>query len=201
MNAGGKEVLRFSFNLIFAVYNCILGLTSHSIWFLTMGGYYTILSIMRVSVITFARKDRKNEFFIMKFIGAMIFVLSLILCFIVYMTVGQDGATKYHEIVMITIALYAFTKITLAIIGFVKSRKSQRPYKKTLRSIAVTDSVVSIYSLQRSMLVTFDGMAPGDIMLMNTLSGIGMCIVVIGIGLNLVLGGRKNGKIKSGKEC
>ena len=121
MNIRRKEFLKFSFNFIFAVYNCILGITSSSMWFLTVGAYYIILSVMRISVIAFLSKDRKNEYFIMKFTGVMIFILALILCFIVYMTVGQEGATKHHEIVMITIALYAFTKITLAIIGFIKS--------------------------------------------------------------------------------
>ncbi len=201
MNIRRKEFLKFSFNFIFAVYNCILGITSSSMWFLTVGAYYIILSVMRISVIAFLSKDRKNEYFIMKFTGVMIFILALILCFIVYMTVGQEGATKHHEIVMITIALYAFTKITLAIIGFVKSRKSKRPYKKTLRSIAFTDSVVSIYSLQRSMLVSFPGMSLPDIMLMNTLSGIGMCIAIIFIGLNLIRGEKRNVKIKNSKEC
>lgn len=201
MPTKSKEVFRFSLNLLFAIYHCILGITSHSMWFLTVGAYYIILSIMRISVIGFSLKDRQNESFIMQFTGVMIFFLSLILCFIVYMTVGQAGATKHHEIVMITIALYAFTKITRAIIGFVKLRNSKRPYKKTLQSITFTDSVVSIYSLQRSMLVTFPGMMLPDIILLNTLSGIGMCIVVICIGLHLILGGNKNGKIKNHKEC
>lgn len=130
----------------------------------------------------------------MKFTGVMIFVLSLVLGVIVYMTLRYEEATKHHEIVMITIALYAFTKITLAIIGFLKSKKSKRPYKKALRSIAFTDSIVSIYSLQKSMLVTFEGMTISDITLMNTLSGIGMCIAVFCIGLNLISGEIKNSK-------
>ena len=201
MNTKSKEILRFFLNFIFAIYNCILGITSNSMWFLTVGAYYIILSVMRISVIGFSSKDRKNEYFIMKFTGVMIFILALILFLIVYMTVGQECATNPHEIVMITIALYAFTKITFAIIGFIKSRKSKRPYKKTLRSITFTDSVVSIYSLQRSMLVSFPGMSLPDMMLMNTLSGIGMCIVVICIGLNLIKGEKKNVKIKNCKEC
>ena len=199
MKTRSKEILRFSFNLLFSLYNCILGIISNSMWFLTVGAYYIILSIMRIFVIGFASKSRKNEYFIMKFSGVMIFILSLILCLIVYMTIGQVGATKHHEIVMITIALYAFTKLTLAIIGIVKSKKIKTPYKKTLRSITFTDSIVSIYSLQRSMLVSFEGMTLPDIVLMNTLSGIGMCIIVICIGLNLILGEKKNVKIKDYK--
>ncbi|MBR2846634.1 MAG: hypothetical protein IKC41_07780 [Clostridia bacterium] len=194
-----NTVLKFIINLIFAVYNGVVGIATHSWWFIAMGAYYTVLSVMRVSVAMFVSKDRKNENFIMRFSGAMIFVLAVVLCGIVYMTIGGDGASEHHEIVMITIALYAFIKITLAITGFIKSRKKHRPYIKTLRSIAFADSVVSIYSLQRSMLVSFGEMTKESIVLFNTLSGIGMCIIVIGIGLYLMFGGNKNGKIKACK--
>jgi len=185
-----KELLKFIINLIFAIYNCVLGIASYSWWFIAVGAYYIVLSIMQIAVITFSAKDRKNERFIMKFSGVMIFMLSIVLCGIVYMTVEQSVAVKYHEIAMITIALYAFTKITLAIMGFIKSRKRHRPYIRTLRSIAFADSVVSIYSLQRSMLVSFEGMSDANIILFNALSGIGMCLVVICIGLNLISGGK-----------
>lgn len=188
MSIRTRELLRFILNLIFALYNCVLGLASYSWWFIAVGAYYVILSTMRIAVIAFSARDRKNEAFIMRFSGVMIFLLSIVLCGIVYLTIEQFGAVKYHEITMMTIALYAFTKITLAICGFVRSRKRQSPSVKTLRSIAVTDSVVSIYSLQRSMLVSFQGMSPENIVLFNTLSGIGMCFIAICIGINLLFG-------------
>lgn len=194
MNIRSKELLKFIINLAFALYNCVLGIASYSWWFIAVGAYYIILSIMRITIIAFSAKNRKNERFIMRFSGIMIFVLSIVLCGIVYMTINQFGAVKYHEIAMITIALYAFIKLTLAIYEFVKSRKNHRPYIKTLRSIAFADSVVSIYSLQRSMLVSFEGMSEANIILFNTLSGIGLCLIVICIGLNLIYGKEnKNG--------
>ena len=188
MDIRSKELLKFIINLVFAIYNCVLGMASYSWWFIAVGAYYIVLSIMRITVIAFSSKDRKNERFIMRFSGIMIFILSLVLCAIVYMTINQLGAVKYHEIAMITIALYAFTKLTIAVCEFVKSRKNPSPYIKTLRSISFADGVVAIYSLQRSMLVSFEGMSEANIMLFNTLSGIGMCIIVVFTGLNLILG-------------
>ena len=191
MNIRSKAFLSFLVNLVFAIYNFVLGFASFSWWFAFVGAYYIVLSIMRIAVIAFSSKNRQSEKFIMKFSGVMIFMLSIVLCGIMYMTIDGDGAIKYHEIAMITIALYAFTKLTLAIIGVVNSKKNNRPYVKTLRSIAFADAVVSIYSLQRSMLVSFEGMTAHDIILFNTLSGIGMCIIVVCIGLNLIIGGKK----------
>ncbi len=188
MNIRSKELLKFITNLIFAIYNCVLGIASYSWWFISVGAYYIILSIMRITIIGFAGKNRKNERFIMKFSGFMIFVISVVLCGIVYMTLYRSVEIKYHEIAMITIALYTFTKLTLAICGFVKSKKKRKPYIKTLKSIAVADAVVSIYSLQRSMLVTFEGMTDANILLFNALSGIGMCFITVCIGINLIIG-------------
>ncbi len=184
-----KEKRRFCINLLFAIYNCVLGFVSHSWWFITVGAYYVILSMMRVSVIAFSARNRKNETFVMRFSGCLLLALSVVLCGIVYMTVDKSAALRHHEIVMITIALYAFTKLTLAIQGVVKARKrAKSPYIRTLSSIAFADAIVSIYSLQRSMLVSFGEMAQKDIVLFNTLSGIGMCIIVISIGINLIIG-------------
>ena len=94
MNSRTKELLRFIINLIFALYNCVLGLASFSWWFLAVGAYYVILSSMRISVIAFSARDRKNEMFIMRFSGVMLFMLAVVLCGIVYLTIEQFGAVK-----------------------------------------------------------------------------------------------------------
>lgn len=196
MNIRNKTLQKFLFNLIFAIYNCVLGLITGSWWFVTVGAYYVIISVMRFAIILSFSENKKSGNFVMRFSGVMLFVLSVVLCGIVYMTLEQNVATRYHEIVMITIALYAFVKITLAIISFVRSGKTKNAFIKTLQSIAVADAVVSIYSLQRSMLVSFGDMAERDITVFNTLSGIGMCIIVVLIGVYLMNGGKLMAKSK-----
>lgn len=57
-----------------------------------------------------------------------------------------------------------------------------------LQSIAFADSVVSIYSLQRSMLVSFPGLQPAEIQLFNILTGTAVWIVVLFLGIGLVGG-------------
>ncbi len=189
-----KEKIRFVINILFALYNFVIGIFWNSLWFLTVSAYYIVLGVMRSCIIKFASIDSKSHKFVMKFSGIMIFVLSLVLCFIVYMTVDSNGAKAYHEIVMITIALYAFTKITLAIMSAVK--KTKTVYDKTLNNITLADSIVAVYSLQRSMLVPFAGMSAPDILLMNAVSGVEMCIIIIFIGINLITGGNVMAKSK-----
>lgn len=182
------EALRLILNLIFSIYHCVLGIATRSPWFLTVGAYYILLGSMRVFVLAFSKKEKRSGKFLMKFTGSLLFLLALVLGGIVYFTVHQDVAQKHHEIVMITIALYAFWKMTMALLGFFRGKNQHTPAFRTLQSISVTDAVVSIYSLQRSMLVTFDGLTQPEIVLFNVLSGIGMCVITLGIGCYLLFG-------------
>ena len=89
---------------------------------------------------------------------------------------------------MITMALFSFTKITLAVLSLVRGRKVPSPVEKALVRVAFCDAAVSIASLQRSMLVSFPGMVESEIRLMNILTGSGVCLLVLLCGLSLIEG-------------
>ena len=104
------------------------------------------------------------------------------------MSAVEDRGTAFHEIVMITIATYTFTKITISIIGMVNARRSASPVLKTLRNISLADACVSIYTMQRSMLVSFPGLTAPKILLLNIFTGTAVWIVVLLLGINLIGG-------------
>ncbi len=175
------------FNIIFATYHIVLGIITHSWWLLTVGIYYAILSIVRFAVL----QTKKQNKFITKFTGIMLMLLSLPLVGTVILSVIRDRGMVMHEIVMIAMATYSFTKITLAIINLIKARKSSSAKLVTLRNISLSDTCVSIFSLQRSMLVSFGDMSETDICIFNAVIGAAVCAIVFLLGLNLV----KNKKI------
>lgn len=187
-------------NILYALGNLALGIYEQSYWFITAGAYYAILSVMRYSAVLFEKKNRSDnldtERFVQKFSGVMLIGLSFVLAGSVYLSVRFDVASSIHEIIMITIAAYTFTKATLAIINAVKVRKRNSPLLETLRNITLADASVSVFSMQRSMLVSFDGMTAGDIKLMNTLTGIGVCLIVFALGVFMIRRD-KNVKIKN----
>ncbi len=188
-------LLSLVFNLTYAVYNCVLGFVSHSWWFITLSAYYAVLGVMRFAVLQIKRRS-ETEIFAKKFTGFCFLFLSVCLVGTVILSLTDNRGVKHHEIVMITIALYTFTKVVLGIINLVKSKKYSSPAFKTLRNISFADALVSVFSLQRSMLVTFEGMSEGDIFLFNVLTGTGVCISVLVLGINLI-GGRKVDMAKS----
>ena len=172
------------FNMAFATYHLIMGLVTSSWWLLTLGSYYLVLSVVRFVVLC----SKSGEHFIAKFTGWMLILLSIPLAGTVILSVVQDRGHALHMIVMITMATYAFTKITLATIKFLKARHSPSATLITLRNISFADAFVSIFALQRSMLVSFKGMTDAEIVIMNTTLGSVVLVIVFLLGVNLLQG-------------
>ena len=171
-----------SFNIAFATYHLVMGFVTRSWWLLTLGSYYLVLSVVRFVVL----RSKSGERFIAKFTGWMLILLSIPLAGTVILSVAQDRGHERHMIVMIAMAVYAFTKITLATIKFIKTRRSTSATLITLRNISFADAFVSIFALQRSMLVSFEGMTEAEIVIMNATLGSAVCVIVFLLGLNLV---------------
>ena len=170
------------FNIAFATYHFIMGLVTSSWWLLTLGSYYLVLSIVRFVVL----RSKNQERFVTKFTGWMLMLLSIPLAGTVILSVVRDRGLKLHMIVMIAMAVYAFTKITLATIKFIKASRSMSATLITLRNISFADAFVSIFALQRSMLVSFEGMTEVEIVIMNATLGSAVCVIVFLLGMNLL---------------
>ena len=171
-----------AFNIAFATYYLVMGLVTNSWWLLTLGSYYLVLSLVRFMVL----RSKSKERFMAKFTGWMLILLSIPLVGTVILSVVRDRGHERHIIVMIALATYAFTKITLATIKFIKARRSTSATLITLRNISFADAFVSIFALQRSMLVSFEGMTEAEIVIMNATLGSAVCVIVFLLGLNLV---------------
>ena len=178
-------------NVSFAVYHFLLGLFTSSWWLLTLASYYLILSIVRYIVL----RLKSKEHFIIKFTGWMLMLLSIPLVGAVILSVVQNRGHKLHMIVMIAMAAYAFTKITLAIIKLIHARQSKSATLITLRNISLADAFVSIFALQRSMLVSFEGMSEVETVIMNAALGSAVCMICFLLGLILLLNGQYESSI------
>ncbi len=172
--------------MVYSVYHIVFGILTASWWFFTIGIYYAILSIVRFTVLRSKGKKR----FLVRFTGIMLMLLSISLVGTVILAFVKDRGTVFPLVAMLAVAVYAFTKITLASIKWIKARKTKSAKMLTLRNISFADAFVSIFSLQRSMLVSFEGMSQIEIRIMNAATGSAVCIIVFLLGFNLVY--RKN---------
>ena len=186
-------------NIMYAIYHGALGVANQSLWFVTMFAYYMILSSMRFSAVLCEWKRKSlasedTEYFVAKLCGGLLVLLSFILGGVVYISLSQNVAVKHHEIVMITIATYTFYKITAAVIRAIKQRKNTVPLLVVIRTIGYAEAVASLLTLQRSMLISFGSMDNEDIALMNSLTGISVCLFILLLGIFTILTSGKERK-------
>ena len=176
--AVGSLILNIACSAYYIVFGALIG----SWWLLVLGFYYCVLSTVRFIVI----RTKKHEHLLAKFTGWMLIIMSLSLVGVTLLATIRDRGHKFNMIIMIAIATYAFARITAAIVKLIGARNNTSQKIITLRNISLADAFVSIFSLQRSMLATFEGMSGSDIILMNSLTGSGVCIIVFLLGFNLV---------------
>lgn len=193
--------LSLCFNGIYAAINIFLGLSEISYWFITVGAYYLILAVMRFGIILSEKRNHSEENdsrldFIRIFTGSLLIIMGIILCGVVYISIFYDVTKSRHEIFVITMATYAFTKITLAIINFVKRKHISSPVLSLIRNIGLADAAVSVFSLQRAMLVSFPGMKENEIMIMNACTGSAVWILVMLIGTGIIYTVKKENEVK-----
>lgn len=169
--------------MMFSAYNIVIGAFSHSWWFLTIGVYYTVLSIVRFIILA---SKQENSVLIKRMTGIMLMILSIPLTGIVILASIKDRGIVFHKIIMITIAVYTFSKIALATYNFIRSKRLSSVRLKALRNLSFADAFVSISSLQRSMLVSFGDMQESTARAMNIATGASVSIIVFILGANLL---------------
>lgn len=184
---------RLALNFLYAIGNSTIGFLAHSWWFITVGAYYAVIAIARFSVLQIRKSAKGNydlEYFARRITGILLVVLSFCIVGVNILSALKDRGTVFHEILMIAIATYTTVKVTVAILGTVRAKRTASPANKTLRNIALADACASIYTMQRSMLVSFPGLTPTEIQIFNILTGTAVWITVLVLGINLIGGKR-----------
>ena len=180
-------VMSMIINGAYAVGNFVLGIRNHSYWFVTLGAYFFILSLMRFGCINALRTKSAKTQYIGRFTGILFIFLCLVMSGSMILSNRFDVTEPVHEIVMLIIATYTTAKTVLAVVNIVEVRKTGNPIWISLRNISCADAAVSILSMQRSMLVSFGSMDIGRIKLMNILTGLAVCLLILYLGMRMIV--------------
>ena len=126
--------------------------------------------------------------------GILFLALNFALTGVILLTIAQDTARRYSEIVVISIATYTFYKIIMAVVNMVKVRKMQSLVLITIRNIGVADALVSMLTLQATMLASFQGKGGLDANRMNAITGMVVCVLILALGVSMIHYAFKNQK-------
>ena len=152
--------LSVGLNLVYAVMKLFFGVYYHSVWFGTLGVYYTLLTIMRFLLIRHANrnafgKELMSEWKRYRLCGAILVPMTLALSGVVVLMIKKDEGFQYPGYLIYVMAMYAFYAIITAIIHIVKYRKYQSPVMTAAKVIKLAATLVSILSLETAMISQF----------------------------------------------
>ena len=201
-------------NLIYAVFNGVIGITNRSAWYGSLAAYYMLLGIMRFLSVSYAKKfydrrfpwERKQAdhgqekgdsletrlWKVHRNCGIMLAVSSVALGGAVIILVTGEGGKSYPGLLIYAVATYTFYKLTMSIINMVKARKEKSLLLITLRNISYADALVSMLSLQTALFAAFGQGSEEMIPIMNACTGAGVCLMIFAMGIYMVEKARKN---------
>lgn len=96
------------------------------------------------------------------------------------------------EISIIATAVFAFYKLTNACIAVVKDRKHRNPVDSSVIFLNFSQALYNLFVLQVGLLWVFGGAEYPYRKLMNTLTGMAVCMLVLGMGIYMIRRANRN---------
>ena len=149
-----------AWNALYGIFQLWLGLYHHTFWFCSFGGYYICLAVMRFFLVRHTRKyapGEKMQTELVKYraCGWVFLLMNSALALIIFFMVYFNRTFEHHMITAIAMAAYTFTAFTVAIVNVVKYRKYNSPVFSASKAISLAAALVSILTLESTMLTTF----------------------------------------------
>ena len=153
--------LSFAFNIIYALYNQILGSLSGELWFMVLSGYYMILGAMRIGVVITGKRSglaeaknaSDNDRSVMSFCGILLIALALEFAASAFLSFTYDIATEYDKLLIYSVVIYTAVRMTFALRNMIRAHKSRSVLLSVMRDISCADAAASVFTLLRSLMI------------------------------------------------
>lgn len=205
----GKLYRALTINWIYGGFQIVTGILCGSVWLWTNGIYNMALALIRFVLVLYERKlvhtnsetqQLRLSWNSYRITGFLLLILNLTMTGIAFQIIWNGEGSSYPELVVYAVAAFTFYRLTIAIINVVRSRKNTSPILAATRNLDLTVALMSLFSLQTAMFSAF-GNDFAHQHLMNSLTGGGVCLIVVCSAVAMVFHGRKMKKsILGGKE-
>lgn len=181
--------LSLGVNLAYATFKLIAGIVYSSFWFGAVAVYYIMLSVMRFLMLRHMRmknRDIRQEYKQYRTCGCMLFALNLALTGVFYQMIHSGRSYYYPGTLIYAVAAYAFYSLNASIVGLIRFRKMHSPAISASKVIGLSAALVSMFTLQTAMFVSFGGEMEFQ-RIMNSATGGGICFIVFGMAVIMVV--------------
>ncbi len=189
-------------NLFFACFKGATGASERSAWEFSLGVYYFFLAAIRFTIMLGVLKRNRSElpysqrklyeYKKYRLCGGMVMVLNLAVSGMAIQMIWQNKANEYSQTQVIASAAFTFYCFISAIAKVVSFRKRDNAILSAARSLSLIAALMSMFSLQTSMLRAFSKGNDGSFRrTMNTVTGISVLTLVLGIATFMIVIGTK----------
>ena len=149
-----------AWNALYGIFQLWLGFYHHTFWFYSLGAYYICLAVMRFFLVRHSRKyapGEKMQAELKKYraCGIVFLLMNLALALIIFFMIYWNRTFEHHMITAIAMAAYTFTALITAIINVIKYRRYNSPVYSASKAISLAAALVSMLTLESTMLTTF----------------------------------------------
>lgn len=190
------SILSFVMSVLFSAFNAYMGIVNRSIWYGALAAFYISLAFLRGGILAYHKnkisrkgKSRNEEYLkakVYKNSGVITLILNIALSAAIAQMIFSDAHFTYIGWSVFAYAAYAFYKITMSIISFVRAQKQTDLTVRAIRNINLVDALVSILALQTALLTMFSE-GNTNISLFNTLTGTVVSLSSVAIGIYMIL--------------
>jgi len=151
------SIFSFLLNISYVAFLGVLGIMSHSVWYISITIYYLILAIMKGNVFHSKRKHNTDikKARAYRYCGIMFILLTLALSGIIVLIYTSNMYFEYAGLLIYAAAAFVFYKLGLAIYNIFKARKQDDLYIQSIRNVNLVSAVVSVLVLQVAMFQAF----------------------------------------------
>lgn len=194
-------------DVFWAVVNFAMGVSSWSLWFVTLGVYYLLLAVERLMLARPTGKgafgsDMRAEHRAALGCGVLVAVTIFALSGVVVLVIRRIGGFSYPENLIYGVAAYAFYSLASSTVDFVRLREHESPALRASACVNLVVALVSMFTLEVAMLTTFDGGDQTGLRLpMLAATGGAVALLVLALGLSLaVRSGRALKRMGAGEK-
>ena len=191
-------------NALYIVLKLFLGIYYSAWWFVALAVYYALLVAMRLALV--ARRGKEaltvgQEWRRYRVCGIVLLLMNQALMGIVIYMVQYGRGFRYPGYLIYAMAAYSFYAVILSVVQMGKYRRHGSPLLSAAKAINFVAALVSILALETAMLARFGGDDEAFRVIMTSATGGGVCVVVIGMAIYMIIragkslkqGGYKNG--------
>ena len=185
--------LSLGINMLYAVMKLLMGAYYRSVWFVTLGVYYALLTALRFMLLGHVRRNvpgraMASELKHFRLCGAVLIPMTIALTGVVILVIDRNEGFQYAGYLIYVAAMYAFYAVISAAVNLVKYRRYQSPVMSAAKAVSLASALVSVFALETAMLSQFgQERDPLFRRIMTSATGAGVCAFILGMAAVMII--------------